>query len=136
MRSGHLATISLWHAFLPLAAYPIALWWFAVQILESEDQHTRARRSYAEFNALLTHAHSEGFFVRLNTFKSHDVMACYEITSAKELLRLADKLFNHFYNRHAGIHDLNEASDVILGFSILEAAGQTSIVDAMTGFSY
>ena len=76
----------------------------------------RAQRSYAEFNKMLSLAHNEGFFVRLNTFKSHDVMACYEITSAKELLRLADKLFTHFYNRHAGIDELNVSRNCAVWF--------------------
>ena len=43
---------------------------FAVRIMESELQHRKAKRSYAEFNKMLNLAHGEGFIVQPNPFRS------------------------------------------------------------------
>ena len=118
-------------ACLSLAAPPTR----AVQQMESEALHKNSKRSYAEFNKLLSLAHSEGFLVHPDPFKSQRTVqevragaecnlaeSCplltrvpssfpsVQLTQSREMEKVAESVWRKLYNRHAGITELNTKS--------------------------
>ena len=73
-----------------------------MRVLERAENHTRAKRSYAEFNKMLSYAYSEGFFIKVAVSDDNSDIVCWEITSEKELLRLMERVFEKLHTRSAG----------------------------------